>query len=118
MHYVCIENDNVISILNYAPSVPNTVSLVEINDTDYGLIVEQTHYFDVPTKTVKPVDASVLTQKATQQQNAEDLEFLRSTDWKVLRHIRQNALGIPTSLSAEEYQALEQQRNAAASRII
>jgi uncharacterized membrane protein len=118
MHYVCIENNKVISILNYAPSVPNTVQVVEINNADHNAIVEQTHYFDVPSRTVKAVDASVLTQKATQQQNAEDLEFLRSTDWKVLRHIRQNALGIPTSLSAEEYQALEQQRNAAASRIV
>lgn len=118
MHYVCIENDKVISILNYAPSVPMTVQLVEINNADYNLIMEQTHYFDVPSKTVKAADASIVAQKAAQQQNAEDLEFLRSTDWKILRHIRQQALSVPTSLSAEEYLALEQQRNAAASRIV
>ena len=45
-------------------------------------------------------------------------EFLNSTDWKILRHIRQKALNITTSLSDVEYLQLEQQRQAAAARII
>lgn len=118
MHYVCIEDNKVISILSYAPAVPNTVSVSEISDADHNSIIAQTHYFDVPTKTVKPVNSEVLTQKENQLKNANDLEFLRSTDWKIMRHIRQKALGITTSLSDAEYLQLEQQRHQAASRIV
>lgn len=118
MHYVCIENDLVVSILNYAPNVPNSVSVVEISNEQADQLVAQTHYFDVPTRTVKPVDASVTEQKARDAANAIEREFLNSTDWKVMRHIRQKALNIPTSLSDAQYIELEQQRQAAAARIV
>lgn len=118
MHYVCIENDLVVSILNYAPNVPNSVSVVEITNEQADQLVAQTHYFDVPTRTVKPVDASVTEQKARDAANAIEREFLNSTDWKVMRHIRQKALNIPTSLSDAQYIELEQQRQAAAARIV
>lgn len=118
MHYVCIEDNKVISILSYAPSVPNTVSVSEISDADHNCIIAQTHYFDVTTKTVQPLNNEVLIQKENQLKNADSLEFLRSTDWKIMRHIRQKALGITTSLSDAEYLQLEQQRHEAASRII
>lgn len=118
MHYVCIENNIVVSILNYAPNVPNSVSVVEITNEQADQLVAQTHYFDVPTRTVKPVDASVTEQKARDAANAIEREFLNSTDWKVMRHIRQKALNIPTSLSDAQYIELEQQRQAAAARIV
>jgi hypothetical protein len=118
MHYVCIEDNKVITILSYPPSVPVPVTVVEISDADHNSIIEQTHYFDVPTKTVKPVGSEILTQKENQLKNSADLEFLRSTDWKVLRHIRQQALAIPTSLTQQQYLDLENQRQAAATRII
>jgi hypothetical protein len=50
--------------------------------------------------------------------NAEALSFLNSTDFKVLRHLRQKALGQELSLSEEEYLALEQERSDAAARIV
>jgi predicted amino acid-binding ACT domain protein len=50
--------------------------------------------------------------------NAEALALLASTDFKVLRHIRQKALGQELSLSEEEYLALEQQRADAAASIV
>ena len=50
--------------------------------------------------------------------NADSMVFLASTDFQVLRHIRQKALGQELSLSEEEYLALEQQRADAAARII
>ena len=37
--------------------------------------------------------------------------FLSSTDWKVLRHIRETQLGIQTTLSTKEYVALEKERH-------
>lgn len=118
MHYVCIENNKIVSILNYEPNVPNSVSLVQITDAEHLQLQAETHYFDIQTRTVKPVAASVITQKQQELQNIIEKDFLSSTDWKVLRHIRQTALGIATSLTEEEYLALERQRQAAAQRII
>lgn len=45
-------------------------------------------------------------------------QFLNSTDWKVLRHIRELALNQPTSLSHEQYIELEQARAEAAAKIV
>lgn len=118
MHYVCIENNNISSILSYEPNVPNTVTVVTISDTDYNNLVSQTHRFDVPTRTVVLVDSSVASAKARELANAVEQEFLRSTDWKILRHLRQKALGIQTSLTDAEYLTLEQQRADAAARIV
>ena len=55
MHYVCIENNTVVAILNYLPSVPSTVRLQEITDTQADQLRAQTHYFDVADNTVKTV---------------------------------------------------------------
>ena len=118
MHYVCIEDNKVISILNYQPNVPNTVSVVQVSDQQNQQIVDGTHYFDVATRTVVPMASSALTQKEQDTRNGVEREFLNRTDWKVLRHIRQKALGIPTSLTDQQYLELEQQRQAAAARIV
>lgn len=118
MHYVCIENNVVTAILNYEPNVPGTVSVVRITDTEAQQINNQTHVFDAVSRTVKPIDASVTAQKAKDLANADKLEFLRSTDWQILRHIRQKALGQPTSLTDAEYIALEQQRATAAAGVV
>jgi hypothetical protein len=118
MHYVCIENNTVISILNYEPSVPVSVTVQEISDAQAAQIAAQTHYFDIDESTVKAVDSAITVQKAKDLANAQEREFLNSTDWKILRHIRQKALNITTSLTDAEYLQLEQQRQAAAAKII
>ena len=118
MHYVCIENNTVTSILNYEPSIPESVSVVIISDNDLKKIENQTHFFDVETQTVKPVADEIVAQKEQEKLNAVEREFLNSTDWKILRHIRQKALNTTTTLTEAEYIALEQQRNDAALRIV
>lgn len=117
MHYVCIENNQVVSVLNYQPNVPNTVSVTEITDSHAAEIAAQTHYFDVASKSVTAVAAGITAQRAVDVANGLEREFLNSTDWQVLRHLRQLALSVPTSLSAEQYLQLEQQRHAASARI-
>ena len=117
MHYVCIEDNKVISILNYQPSVPETVTVQEISDAQADQIAAQTHYFDVSSRAVTIVDSAITAQKAKDLANGQEREFLNSTDWKILRHIRQKALNIATSLSDADYLQLEQQREAAAARI-
>jgi hypothetical protein len=118
MHYVCIENNLVVSILSYQPNVPSSVTMVEITDSQAAQIVAQTHYFDVSSRTVAAVAAGITAQRAADIANGQEREFLNSTDWKVLRHIRQKALNIATSLSDAEYIQLEQQREAASARVV
>ena len=118
MHYVCIENNTVVAILNYLPSIPNTVRLQEITDPQANQLRAQTHYFDVADNAVKSVAGDIAAQQTTDLANAQEREFLNNTDWKILRHIRQKALNIATSLSDTEYIQLEQQREAAAARVV
>lgn len=118
MHYVCIENNIVVGIQSYQPAVPSTVTVVEITDEQHASLVNETHTFDSATKTIVPVNPDILSRKNKEKLNAVEREFLNSTDWKVLRHIRQKALNIPTTLTEEDYRSLEQQRNDAASRIV
>lgn len=118
MYYVYIEDSSISSILNYEANVPDTVEIVKISDADYIGMHQQypTKRFDIATKSVIDIDNSE--QEARDKINAEAREFLNSTDWKVLRHMRELALGESTSLTEEEYIILEQQRSEAAARIV
>lgn len=118
MYYVCVENEIIVSILNYQPSVPASIAVFEISDNEAAQIQAQTHYFDLNSQTVKPIAGDLAAQKTQELSNAEKREFLNSTDWKVLRHIRQKALGIPTTLTDAQYLELEQQRETASTGIV
>jgi hypothetical protein len=118
MYYVCVEDNRVVNILNYEPAVPSTVSIRTILDSDFEKIQAQTHDYDVSSNSVIAVASDILSRKEIEKQNGLEREFLNSTDWKVLRHIRQKALGIPTSLTESQYLDLERLRDAAASRIV
>lgn len=117
MYYVCIEDDRVINVLNYNPTVPATVQIVEITDNNYQLLSDRSHYFDIPSLTVLPYSNEVVDARAQEQSNKEAQRVLNKTDWQVLRHIRQKALGVPTSLSEAEYLDLELLRDQAAKSI-
>ena len=47
MHYVCIENNTVVGILNYEPNVPSSVIVVQIPDQQSLQIAQGTHYFNI-----------------------------------------------------------------------
>ena len=61
---------------------------------------------------------NISTQLLAKQESEEALKFLNETDWKVLRHIRQKALGEPLSLTEEQYLDLEAERSLAASKVL
>ena len=117
MKYLCIEENRVVSALDYEPNVPSSVEVVSITDDDYKLITDGTHFFDTNSKSVTQKPKLIL-DKMQEEKDKDNLrQFLNDTDWKVLRHIRQKALNAQTTLSEEEYIALEQERTAAASKI-
>lgn len=118
MYYVCIEESKIISILNYKPTVPSSVLVIEISDNSYEKIVDQTHFFNIETSEIELLSSSILDEKAKAVKNAIHREALASTDWKVLRHLREKALNIQTSLTESEYLDLENQRNTAANSIL
>lgn len=119
MYYVCIEDNQITSVLNYEPNVPNNVKVVTITDEEYELINKQnrTHYFNTIEMRVVPMPPIVLDKYKREEENIKNKEFLSSTDWKVFRHLREIALGVKTSLTNEEYLELERSRAKAAASI-
>jgi hypothetical protein len=118
--YVCIDTEinQITSVLNYVPNVPRNISIVEITDEQDKQIKDQTHFFDIVSRTVMPMPQSTLDRQQQDKANIILREFLNSTDWQVMRHIRQKALGIQTTLSDSEYLDLENRRQNAANSII
>jgi hypothetical protein len=65
------------------------------------------------------VEISDITQMLELQSlSTEALRYLESTDWMVLRHIRQKALGSVQSLTDEQYLELEQTRAEKATLVV
>ena len=118
MKYICIENNQVTSLMDYEPNVPDTVTVVTISDQDAENLNNGTHIFDIASSSVVDKPADAVEQENTIAQNGQEREFLSSTDWKVLRHIRQKHLGITTSLTEDQYTELENQREEAAQRVV
>ncbi len=123
MRYVVVENNQIMGIMPYEPNIPETSVAVEITDEEYSLIItEKTHYFDTTSLQVVAKLQTVIDQQiaddAQRAINAEKRSFLESTDWKVMRHMREKALGQPTTLTDQEYLDLEQDRADAAAAIV
>jgi hypothetical protein len=110
-----------VSIVNYEPNVPAGIAVYQINENEKHGIDAGTHYFDHATKSVQAKSHDTLDAerqaRTLASENARYREYLNSTDWQVLRHIRQLALGAETSLTQQEYIDLENQRARAASNI-
>jgi hypothetical protein len=78
-------------------------------------------FANIPQPSMEELEAlqeSVQSKMDQEAINKEALAYLAASDFKVLRHIRQKALGQELSLSDEQYLALEQQRADAAARIV
>lgn len=115
MPFVYIENDEVVSVLNYKADIPSSIKEIEITPSEYEGLFDETFIFDVATKKVIQNPSS--SNKVISQKDAELRDFLRRSDWKILRHIREKNLGLETTLTNQEYIDLEWQRHAAAQKI-
>jgi hypothetical protein len=110
MYYVCVENDQIVSVLNYEPNVPESVEVHEISDEDHELLKNRTHYFSIAAKSVESNSDEMLEVFNLEKEKQNAKLSLAESDWKVLRHIREKALGIPSTLTEEEYIDLENNR--------
>lgn len=117
MYYVCVSEGRISSIINYEPACVEPMRAYRISDLDYAQIQAQTHYFDVHMLCMREMPEHVLLEKTNQEHNRACLRYLKDTDWQVLRHIRQRHLGLPTSLTEEDYTELELKRQQAADSI-
>jgi len=115
MPFVYIENNEVVSVLQHKAETPSSVEQIEISHNEYEGLFNESLIFDLSTRKVIENSNSQNVQK--HEKNAELRYFLQSTDWKVLRHIRETNLKLDTSLTDEEYLELEQKRQQAAKNI-
>lgn len=78
-------------------------------------------FANIPCPTMEELEALngiVEAEQSQQSANVEAQSFLDNTDWKVLRHRDQQELGLPTSLTAQEFFELLQQRQQAREVIV
>lgn len=99
----------------------NEVEPAQYTITSYRVVQEA--IYEVQSVLIVPKEYSIeivdITNQIAQEAiNNESQSFLDSTDWKVLRHIRQKALNVVTTLSEEQYLALEQERSDKANSIV
>lgn len=117
MHYVLVEDNRVISILSYEPTVPPSVGVYPIANDVYVSLTAGTHYFDLDAKEVKEIPKEVAQHQLKLKAKTDKRGYLAETDWMVLRHIREQALGFKTTLSQEQYIELETERHNVATSI-
>lgn len=117
MYYYCIENNQICAVLNYEPNVPESVSVYEIPDEIHERIQKKDWWFNLESREAEPLPAQISEELNADKTYHEKLAFLSRTDWQVLRHIRQKALGVPTTLEEWQYLDLEFQREQTARSI-
>ena len=110
MHYYCVENNQICSVSNYEPNVPESVSVYQVPDDIHDRIQAKDWWFNVESRQAEPLPTRVAAQLDADKTRQEKLTFLASTDWKILRHLRQKALNMETTLAEHEYLDLEFQR--------
>lgn len=98
-------------------SAPDHIIQVECTEEDEKKLISREYIFDPNTKTIVKKGESQLLALEIENKNYENLRFLSSTDWMVLRHLREKALGEQTSLTEEQFLQLEANRHVAAKSI-
>jgi hypothetical protein len=114
MLFIIIENNKIVSKLDYKPNVPENTNIIEYTENipkEFielidGKICDSRNYIFYQGKYI-PVTGEIKEQIRI---NKEAKDFLTNTDWKVLRHLEQQEKNISTSLTQEDYQALLNER--------
>lgn len=99
-------------------TAPEHVVQLECSDDDQQKILSGLYEFDASELRVVQKSVDALSKITTQKSNAEKSHYLSSTDWKILRHLREKTLQAKTSMTEEEFIALEQERQSIAKSIV
>lgn len=114
MLFIIIENNKIVSKLDYKPNVPENTNIIEYTENipkEFivlidGKICDSRDYIFYQGKYITATDEI----KEQIRINKEAKDFLTNTDWKVLRHLEQQEKNTSTSLTQEDYQALLNER--------
>lgn len=122
MNYLLIENEQLVGVCDYEPNlgeddikvIPYSGNIpreriIYIN----GKIQDSNNYVFINGKYVKKTNAILNILKT----NEESENYLTDTDWLVIRHRDQLALGQTTSLTNEQYLDLLAKRQAAREKV-
>ena len=84
MKYVCIESGEVISVMDYQPSVPDTVTVVTITDSEADNLNAGTHIFNVSSSSVVAKSADAVAQENTETANGTEREYLNTKKYIIV----------------------------------
>jgi hypothetical protein len=115
MIYICVEDKQVSAVLNYPPTVPKSVAVYKISDQEQAGIERGDLIFNPETCKVEEYHGAPALAAAKESDAAS--AYLASTDWRVLRHLREQVLGLTTTLSEKQYLELEALRHSASTRV-
>lgn len=123
MNYLLIENEKLVGVCDYEPNVGDddikvvaysgNIPRERIIYVD-GKVADMNNYVFINGKYVKKTRAI----ENLLNTNDESKKYLNDTDWLVIRHRDQLALGQTTSLTNEQYLDLLTKRQAARERVV
>ncbi len=123
MNYLLIENEKLVGVCDYEPNVGDddiqvvaysgNIPRERIIYVD-GKVADMNNYVFINGKYVKKTRAI----ENLLNTNDEAKHYLNNTDWLVIRHRDQLALGQTTSLTNEQYLDLLTKRQAARERVV
>ena len=123
MSYLLIENDKCVGVCDYEPNVGNdNIQVITYSGNIPqerliyvdGKVADMNNYTFINGKYVKKTKAI----ENLLNTNDEAKHYLNDTDWLVIRHRDQLALGQTTSLTNEQYLDLLTKRQAARERVV
>lgn len=123
MNYLLIENDKCVGVCDYEPNVGNdNIQVITYSGNIPqerliyvdGKVADMNNYTFINGKYVKKTKAI----ENLLNTNDEAKHYLNDTDWLVIRHRDQLALGQTTSLTNEQYLDLLAKRQAARERVV
>lgn len=123
MLYLLIKNETLLSVCNYEPNIDSDdIRIVKYSGKIPfdriiyidGKIRDKDNYIDINGKYI----LKTKTLETQLNNNQTSRQYLKNSDWLVIRHRDQLALGIKTTLSDEEYLNILKKRQLERERVV
>ena len=121
--YLLIKNETLLSVCNYEPNIDSDdIRIVKYSGKIPfdriiyidGKIRDKDNYIDINGKYI----LKTKTLETQLNNNQASRQYLKNSDWLVIRHRDQLALGIKTTLSDEEYLNILKKRQLERERVV